>query len=48
MTEKKLEDSAETELNGPKVDVMKARDDPNDLQAERGGLKVKDSAFKTE
>ena len=47
LTEKRSEDSAETELDGRKVEVMKARGDPCDLQAERGGLKVKDSDFKT-
>jgi hypothetical protein len=48
LTEKRSEDSVETEFDGRKVEMMKARGDPNDLQAERGGLKVKDSDFKTE
>lgn len=48
MTEKRAEDSGETELDGQKLEMIKARGDPDDLQAERGGLKVKDSDFKTE
>jgi hypothetical protein len=48
LTEKRSKDSGETELHRRTVEVMKARDDPRDLQAERGGLKVKDSDFKTE
>lgn len=48
MTEKRAKDSAENELDGRKLMVIKERGDPDDLQAERGGLKVKDSDFKTE
>jgi len=48
VTEKRAEDSDSPELDGRKVEMKKARGDPNDLQAERGGLKVKDSDFKTE
>jgi hypothetical protein len=41
-------DVLESEKGSDLKKMKKARVDPNDLQAERGGLKVKDSDFKTE
>lgn len=38
----------ESEKGSDLKKMKKARGDPNDLQEERGGLKVKDSDFKTE
>ncbi len=38
---------SESEKGSDSKKKIKARGDPNDLQAERGGLKVRDSDFKT-
>jgi len=40
-------DVLESEKGSDSKKKMNARCDPNNLQAERGGLKVKDSDFKT-
>jgi hypothetical protein len=40
-------DVRESEKRSDSKKKMNARCDPNNLQAERGGLKVKDSDFKT-
>ena len=40
-------DVLESEKGSDSKKKMNARRDPNNLQAERGGLKVKDSDFKT-
>ena len=51
MTEKRAEDGTGSKRDGRKgeatIDRRKTRGDPDDLQAERGGLKVNDSDFKT-
>ncbi len=44
---KRRTDAPESEKRLDSKRVKKVQDEPDDLQAERGGLKVKDSDFKT-